>query len=311
MDVDVRDLELLEALDQHQTLTAAADHLYVSQPALSQRLLRLEQRLGAPLFERRGRRLVANAAGARMLRAARIALYEMRDAVRDVGGIHTSSRHTVRIWTQCSTNYQWLPPVLRAFRRKHPSTGIELAAVPDGAHIDALVDGEIDLAIVSKLDRAMDRVRLHELFDDELLAIVAGDHPWARKPYLSAEDFGAAHLVMFDSYDPARVPAVPLPIPDGAQPGRLTLLPLVTELVIETVIASDAVTVLPSWTAAPYLASGRVVGIQVGREAQGRTWYAATRRGRLPEHTDDLVDVLRDALGRGDHIVTAKVAAAS
>ena len=89
---------------------------------------------------------------------------------------------------------------------------------------------------------------------------------------------------MFDSYDPARVPAVPLPIPDGARPGRLTLLPLVTELVIETVIASDAVTVLPSWIAAPYLASGRVAGIQVGREAQGRTWYAATRRGGLPEH---------------------------
>ena len=85
MDVDVRDLELLEALDQHQTLTAAADHLYVSQPALSQRLLRLEQRLGAPLFERRGRRLVANPAGARMLRAARVALYELRDAVREVG----------------------------------------------------------------------------------------------------------------------------------------------------------------------------------------------------------------------------------
>jgi LysR family transcriptional regulator for metE and metH len=302
MDVDVRDLELLEALDHHQTLTAAADHLYVSQPALSQRLLRLEQRLGAPLFERRGRRLVATPAGARMLRAARIALYELRDAVTDVGGIHSKSSDAVRIWTQCSTNYQWLPPVLREFRRRQPSTGIELATVPNGAHIDALVDGEIDVAIVSKLDRAMDRVRLHELFDDELLAIVAGHHPWARRPYLGAEDFAVAHLVMFDSYDPARVPAVPLPLPDGARPGRLTLLPPVTELVIETVIASDAVTVLPSWTAAPYLASGRVAGIQVGREAHGRTWYAATRRGGLPEPVRLLVDVLRDALCRGDHV---------
>ncbi len=246
-----------------------------------------------------------------MLRAARIALSELRDAVRDIGGIHTGSRHTVRIWTQCSTNYQWLPPVLRAFRRRQPSTGIALATVPDGAHIDALVDGEIDIAIVSKLDRAMDRVRLHELFDDEMLAIVASEHPWARKPHLNAEDFGAAHLVMFDSYDPARVPAVPLPIPDGAQPNRLTLLPQVTELVIETVIASDAVTVLPSWTAAPSLASGRVAGIQVGREAHDRTWYAATRRGGLPEHIAVLVDVLRDALGRGDHIATAKIATAS
>ena len=80
---------------------------------------------------------------------------------------------------------------------------------------------------------------------------------------------------------------------------------------IETVIASDAVTVLPSWTAAPHLASGRVAGIQVGREAHGRTWYAATRRGGQPEQIRVLVDVLRDALGRGDHIATAKIATAS
>src|SRR6476659_1808805 len=85
MDVDVRDLELLEAIDRHETLTAAADQLYVSQPALSQRLVRLEQRLGTPLFER-GRRLVPTDAGRRMLRAARVTLVELRTAVREVAG---------------------------------------------------------------------------------------------------------------------------------------------------------------------------------------------------------------------------------
>jgi LysR family transcriptional regulator for metE and metH len=302
MDLDIRDLELLEALERHETLTAAAHHLFVSQPALSQRLLRLEQRLGAPLFERRGRRIVANPAGARMLRAARVALCELRDAVRDIDEIHTGTRDTVRIWTQCSTNYQWLPSVLREFRRLQPSADVTVAMVPDDAHIDALVDGEIDVAIVNKLDRQMDRVRLHELFDDELLAIVASDHPWARKPYVSADDFTNAHLVMFDSYDPARTPATPLPIPDGAQPATLTLLPLVTELVIETVIASRAVTVMPSWIAAPHLATSRVVGVQIGSEPHGRTWYAATRRGTQTNQISTFVDVLRETLGRGDHL---------
>jgi LysR family transcriptional regulator, regulator for metE and metH len=302
MNLDVRDLELLEALDQHQTLTAAAEHLYVSQPALSQRLLRLEQRLGTPLFERLGRRLVANPAGTRMLRAARVALHELRDAVSDVSAITASTHDAVRIWTQCSTNYQWLPPVLRTFRQLQPTTDVTVATIDDRGHIDALVAGEIDVAIVTKLERDLDRVRLHELFDDELLAIVAANHAWTTKPYATAEDFREAHLIMFDSYDPSHEPAVPLPIPDGATPGKLTLLPLVTELVIETVVASDAVTVMPSWVAAPYLASGRVAGIQIGRETQGRTWYAATRRGVQPEQVRTFVDVLRAALARGDHL---------
>jgi LysR family transcriptional regulator for metE and metH len=302
MDIDLRDLELLEALHQHKTLTAAASHLYVSQPALSQRLLRLEQRLGTPLFERLGRRLVANSAGNRMLRGARVALHELRDAVRDVSETPSDNREMVRIWTQCSTNYYWLPSVLRSFRQLHPSTEVTASTVDDTAHVDALVSGEIDVAIVSKLERGLDRVRLHELFDDELLAVVAADHPWASKPYIGADDFTDVHLVMFDSYDPARTPPVPLPIPDGARPGTLTLLPLVTELLIETVVASDAVTVMPSWIAAPYLASGRVASIQIGREPQGRTWYAATRRGVQPEQIRAFIDVLRTALARGDHL---------
>lgn len=302
MDLDIRDLELIEALERHQTLTAAANHLFVSQPALSQRLLRLEQRLGAPLFERRGRRIVANAAGARMLRAARVALSELRDAVRDVAEIHTGTRDSVRIWTQCSTNYQWLPSVLREFRRLQPSADVTVETVPHDAHVDALVNGDIDVAIVNKLVHQMDRVRLHELFDDELLAIVASDHPWARKAYVEADDFTDAHLVMFDSYDPTRNPATPLPIPDGAQPAKLTLFPLVPDLIVETVVESDAVTVMPSWIAAAHLTTGRVVGVQIGSQAQGRTWYAATRRGAQTEQITTFVEVLRESLRRGDHL---------
>lgn len=192
--------------------------------------------------------------------------------------------------------------MLRTFRQVQPTTDVTVATIDDVGHIDALVAGEIDIAIVSKLERDLDRVRLHELFDDELLAIVAADHPWAAQPYVAASDFSDAHLIMFDTYDPAHEPPVPLPIPDGATPGELTLLPLVTELVIETVVSSDAVTIMPSWVAAPYLASGRVAGIQIGREAQSRTWYAATRRGVQPQRIQTFVEVLRAALARGDHL---------
>ena len=71
MDLDLRDIELLDALAADGTLTAAAERLFVSQPALSQRLTKMERKLGVPLFEREGRRLVANAAGRRMLVASR------------------------------------------------------------------------------------------------------------------------------------------------------------------------------------------------------------------------------------------------
>lgn len=301
LDFDVRDLELLEALEQHQTLTAAAGHLHVSQPALSQRLLRLEQRLRSPLFERRGRRLVANTAGKRMLHAARVTLHELRDAVREIAELHDCERASIRLWTQCTTNYQWLPPVLRSFRQQHPDADVTIVNLPDDGHIAAIESGDLDVALVTKLERELDRVRLHELFDDELQAIVAVDHPWARRAYVNTADFADVEVVLFDSYDQARVPSIPLPLPPGAEPAALTFVPLVTDLLVQSLVGTRLATVLPSWVATPYIAAGMVVGVQVGQQPQGRTWYAATRRGPQSELVVDFVAQLRRHVAAGLH----------
>jgi LysR family transcriptional regulator, regulator for metE and metH len=296
MDIDLRDLELLEALERQPTLTAAAQTLFVSQPALSQRLLRLEQRLGTSLFERTGGRLVVNPTGKRMVQASRIALHEIRDAIRDVHDMRTDSRELVRLWSQCTTNYQWLPEVLRTFRQQRPSAEVTIETVADTEHIAALLDGRLDVALVTKLHPQLDRVRLHRLFDDELVAVVRAGHPWASRVFVDADDFADVHLVLFDSYDPDRTPAVPLPIPPGATPGRLSTLPLLTDLLIETIISTDAVTVLPSWIAAPYLPTGNVVAVQVGRPPQSRTWYCATRHGVMDPTIAAFVNTLTVAL---------------
>jgi LysR family transcriptional regulator for metE and metH len=126
MDVDIRDLELLEALGEHATLTAAARHLYVSQPALSQRLLRLEERLATPLFERRGRQLVANAAGRRMLQAAQTTLRELRAARLDLHELADGRRRPLRLASQCSTNYEWITDVVRPLHQRLPRTELRI-----------------------------------------------------------------------------------------------------------------------------------------------------------------------------------------
>lgn len=296
MDVDLRDLELLEALEANQTLTASAQRLHVSQPALSQRLVRLEQRLGAPLFDRTGRRLVVTTAGKRMLQAARITLHELRNAVRDVHQLETDRNEFVRIWSQCSTNYQWLPDILRSFRQEWPSADVTIETIADSEHIEAILDKRIDVALVTKLRPELDRVRLHRLFDDELLAVVRPDHSWVGQPYVTDTDFSDVHLILFDSYDPDRTPAVPLPIPPGATPGQLSTLPMLTDVLIDAVINSDAVTVLPSWIAAPYAATGSVRTVQIGPAPQARTWYCATRHEPIPSHLAAFIEILSDEL---------------
>ena len=297
MDVDVRDLELLDALSEHETLTAAARHLYVSQPALSQRLLRLEERLATPLFDRRGRRLVATAAGRRMFHAAHVALGELRAAQVDLRDLAGGRHQPVRLMSQCSTNYQWLTPVLRTFRQRMTGAEIRLESVPDHDAVAALLDERLDVALVTKLDRHADHVRLDRLFDDELRGVVAVTHPWAGRAAVGADDFVDQHLVLYDSYDPARTPSVALPIPPGARPARLTTVPVETDLIVEMVAAGDAITVLPSWIVAPYLATHPVTTVAVGDPPQARTWYCATRHGPRRDLVAAFIDTVTGHLG--------------
>lgn len=297
MDIDVRDLELLDALAEHATLTAASGHLHVSQPALSQRLLRLEERLATPLFERRGRRLVPNAAGRRMLRAARVALAEIRAARHDLVELADGRRRPLRIASQCSTNYQWMPAVVRSMRERLPGTQLRIEQLPDDDPLAALLDERIDVALVTKLDGDVNRVRLDRLFDDELRAVVSASHPWAGRKRVTADDFDDVHVVLCDTYDQTRLPPVPLPIPAGARPARLTTAAVGTDLLIEMVATSRDVTVMPSWLVAPHVDTSDIATVAIGDPPQRRTWYTATRHDRS-DLVDGFVSLLHTHLAR-------------
>ncbi|WP_306360973.1 LysR family transcriptional regulator [Nocardia sp. CC227C] len=298
MDVDIRDLELLEALGSHGTLTAAARHLYVSQPALSQRLLRLEGRLGLPLFDRRGRNLVPNDAGRRMLQAAGSALGELRSARMDLLELGTGRTRPVRIASQCAASYEWMPMVLTRFRQRMPDAEIRVETVRDDEMIDALLEDRLDVAMIAKLDRRMDRVRLERLFDDEMRAVVAAGHPWARRDHVTAADFDDVHLVLPDSYDQQRIPAPPLPVPEGARYGRLTTVATGFDVVIELVATGDSVTVMPAWVAERTRGRDDVTTVRVGAVAERRTWYCATRHDETSTPVMTFVELVIEQLSR-------------
>ncbi len=150
MDLDTRSLELLEAVAAHGTLTAASRRLHVSQPALSQRLTGLEAQVGLRLFDRQGRRLVPTVAGTRLLQSTAVVLAELRSAARDLDDLRHGRDGIVRVTSQCSTNYQWLPPVIAAYAGAWPGVEVRIETVAGDEPVTALLAGEVDVAIVAK-----------------------------------------------------------------------------------------------------------------------------------------------------------------
>jgi LysR family transcriptional regulator for metE and metH len=78
MILEVKHLQLVEAVAEFGSLTNAGKHLHLTQSALSHQLVELERRLATPLFHRVGRRLVPTVVGHRPLRSATRTLHILR-----------------------------------------------------------------------------------------------------------------------------------------------------------------------------------------------------------------------------------------
>ena len=116
-----------------------------------------------------------------MLHAAQITLRELRAARLDVHELADGRRRPLRLASQCATNYQWMAHVLRSLHQQLPGTEVRVESLPDDDPIAALLDDRLDVALVTKLDHDVNRVRLEHLFDDELRAVVSSSHPWANR----------------------------------------------------------------------------------------------------------------------------------
>jgi LysR family transcriptional regulator for metE and metH len=115
MKLEIRHLQLVQAITSEGSVTRAADRLNVTQSALSHQLREIEDRLGTPLFLRVNRRLALAPAGERLLQSAQRVLDELRLVEEDIGRLASHQDGVIRVSTGCYTCCQWLPPLLKPF----------------------------------------------------------------------------------------------------------------------------------------------------------------------------------------------------
>src|SRR5262249_56577014 len=114
---------------------------------------------------------------------------EIRKTGKTEGGV-------LRITTQCYTCYHWLPGLLKEYRLAHPGVDVQVDADSTSRPIKSLLEGHIDLAIVS--DRVRDR-RLIErpLFEDELLLVMSPGHRLAGRAVVEPADLADETVIIY------------------------------------------------------------------------------------------------------------------
>jgi LysR family transcriptional regulator, regulator for metE and metH len=291
MTLELRHLELVRTIVEEGGLTRAGKRLGLSQSALSHQLRGVEEQLGVSLFHRIGRRLVLAPAGERILRAASLVIPEIERTESDLRENSSKMLGTIRLSAECYSCYQWLPAITRRFSRKHPSIDLRIITEATRKPIQALLQNEIDLAVVSGPlgDR---RLKLTLLSEEDLVAVTAVTHPLADRKFLRPQDFVGQTLF---SYAELSTTCLYLKIlqPAGVRPKEASAIPL-TEAILELVKAGQGITVLPRWAVETYLGNGEYRALSITSHGLSRRWYAAVRRmKKSPDYLAAFLEALR------------------
>jgi LysR family transcriptional regulator for metE and metH len=290
MDLEVRHLKLVQAVAAHGSLTRAGGELNLTQSALSHQLRDVETRLGTSLFLRVGKRMVLTPAGEQLLRSARDVLTIIDRAEQEVRRFAGSNGAVLRLSTECYTCYHWLPALLKAYARAHPNVDVQVDAEATPHPMPHVLDGRIDVAIVS--DPVRDRrVVTRRLFEDEMVVICAPTHPWASKAAIQAGDFATETLFIYPPKEESTIYQFIL-VPAGVRPAKLQQVQL-TEAIIELVKAGMGVALLARWAVAPHVKAGTLAAVPLTRRGLKRTWSAATLKdvARIP-YVRDFIDLV-------------------
>lgn len=132
------------------SLTGAARELFISQPAVSQSVKQLEDRLGVKLFNRTHRGMELSAAGGRLLyKNVGEALKLIEDAESAISELRTTAAGVIRIGATDSIFSHLLADKIVEFREKYPAVGLELISSTSPGTIEKLKDGSLDIAFLN------------------------------------------------------------------------------------------------------------------------------------------------------------------
>lgn len=181
------DLDWFVVLAETCQVTETAHRTHLSQPTLSRKLARLERQMGAPLFDRNGRRLTLNPNGEILHAHAVAALRELREAQDRINLRSDPDGGTVRLDFLHSFGTWLVPHLLRGYRLEHPRTHFELHQASAQTLIDRVAGGAADLAVVSPRPRSS-QLSWAPIAHQSLALAVPTGHRFAGLPRIDLAD---------------------------------------------------------------------------------------------------------------------------
>ncbi|GIO15889.1 putative HTH-type transcriptional regulator YybE [Cohnella xylanilytica] len=189
-------LEYFYVVGHMEHMTAAAQRLSVTQPAMSRAISRLEKELGVPLFERQGRSIVLNRYGRRFLKRVDNMMREYEEGREELQRMLDPEAGEVSLGFLHTMGMSVIPDLLRGFRERHPQIRVKLSQNTTTSLLEQLAEGGIDICMIAS-PGAAEQFRWAHLWTEELFVAVPAGHGLADRNSIRLEEIRDEPLITF------------------------------------------------------------------------------------------------------------------
>lgn len=285
-------LAIVQAVDKHGSLTAAAGVLHLTQSALSHSMKKLEQQLGTEIWLREGRHLRLTQAGQYLLAVANRVLPQLDLAEARLRQYAQGERGTLRIGMECHPCYQWLLKVVAPYLAAWPDVDVDVKQKFQFGGIGALFGYEIDL-LVTPDPLYKPGLRYEPVFDYEQVLVVNSAHALAGAEHVEPEQLADEVLITYpvdidrlDVFNQFLRPA-------GIMPRRHKAIET-TDIMLQMVASGRGVAALPRWLVAEYADKMDVLPVRLGQAGVAKQIFLGARESDVDiDYLDAFIEFAR------------------
>ena len=194
--IKLAQLDYFRAVGRFQHVTRAAEHLGVSQPALSRAIANLESELGIPLFERSGRSIRLTTCGEMFLKNVERAFSIVEDGIEEIRDFSEPSAGGVSIGFLRTLGYNFIPQLVSRFQARYPTARLSLFQNNSAGLEEGMKQGRLDLAFIPRVQDP-DGFSWTKLASQNLLLIVPKDHRLADRKSVSLNEVRDEPFICF------------------------------------------------------------------------------------------------------------------
>jgi LysR family transcriptional regulator for metE and metH len=274
MYISLRNLKLVNIIVKEGSVTKASEKLFLSQPALSHQLKKLEEEIGLKVFNRLNKKLILTEAGQILYRTSEKLLASFNLLNTELDELKKGKKKRIRLTTECYTCYHWLPKVIQEFRKSNPEINVQINIEATKEPLQYLVEGKIDIAIVSSKSNNPS-IHFEPLITDEMVVILSKENDLTDFESLELSNLENQNLILYDiperkNYVLTNILQNDISLVKSIQKVQLT------EAIIQLVSANLGISVMAKWAVTPFLQNNYLKIIPFKANQGQRDWFIAS-----------------------------------